>query len=59
MEEPLLRYPIDAVFHGPAHRSTLKGRTINGVPVYNVAEPLLQRSRPDEPHIAAHAYSAR
>jgi Icc-related predicted phosphoesterase len=47
LEDPLLRYPVDAVFHGHAHRGTLKARTINGVPVYNVAKPLLQRSRPD------------
>ncbi|MES2785593.1 MAG: metallophosphoesterase [Pseudomonadota bacterium] len=49
LEEPLLRYPVDAVFHGHAHRGTLEGRTINGVPVYNVAKPLLQRCRPDAP----------
>ena len=46
LEEPLLRYPVDAVFHGHAHRGTLEGKTINGVPVYNVARPLLQRTRP-------------
>jgi Icc-related predicted phosphoesterase len=49
LEEPLLRYPVDAVFHGHAHRGTLEGMTVNGVPVYNVAKPLLQRSRPDQP----------
>ena len=49
LEEPLLRYPVDAVFHGHAHRGTLEARTINGVPVYNVAKPLLQRMRPDQP----------
>jgi Icc-related predicted phosphoesterase len=49
LEEPLLRYPVDAIFHGHAHRGTLEGRTISGVPVYNVAKPLLQRSRPDLP----------
>ena len=49
LEEPLLRYPVDAVFHGHAHRGSMEGRTINGVPVYNVAKPLLQRSRPGEP----------
>ena len=49
LEEPLLRYPVDAVFHGHAHRGTLEARTINGVPVYNVAKPLLQRTRPDQP----------
>jgi Icc-related predicted phosphoesterase len=49
LEEPLLRYPVDAVFHGHAHRGALEGKTINGVPVYNVAKPLLQRSRPEQP----------
>jgi Icc-related predicted phosphoesterase len=49
LEEPLLRYPVDAIFHGHAHRGTLEGKTINGVPVFNVARPLLHRSRPDQP----------
>lgn len=49
LEEPLLRYPVDAVFHGHAHRGTIEGRTINGVPVFNVARPLLLRTRPDQP----------
>jgi Icc-related predicted phosphoesterase len=49
LEEPLLRYPVDAVFHGHAHRGTLEGKTMNGVPVYNVARPLLLRRRPDQP----------
>ena len=49
LEEPLLRYPVDAIFHGHAHRGTLEGRTINGVPVFNVARPLLMRKLPDQP----------
>ena len=49
LEEPLLRYPVDAVFHGHAHRGTAESRTLNGVPVYNVAKPLLQRLHPDRP----------
>src|SRR4051812_8840283 len=49
LEEPLLRYPVDAVFHGHAHRGALEGRTIGGVPVYNVAKPLLARTRPGQP----------
>jgi Icc-related predicted phosphoesterase len=49
LEEPLLRYPVDAVFHGHAHRGALEAKTINGVPVYNVAKPLLQRLRPEVP----------
>ena len=49
LEDPLLRYPVDAVFHGHAHRGTMEGKTINGVPVFNVAKPLLTRARPDQP----------
>jgi Icc-related predicted phosphoesterase len=49
LEEPLLRYPVDAVFHGHAHRGTLEATTISGVPVFNVAKPLLLRSHPDQP----------
>ena len=49
LEEPLIRYPATAVFHGHAHRGSLEGRTVNGTPVYNVAKPLLQRSFPDRP----------
>jgi Icc-related predicted phosphoesterase len=49
LEEPLLRYPVDAVFHGHAHRGALEGRTRNGVPVYNVALPLLKHHHPELP----------
>lgn len=44
LEEPLNRYPVAAVFHGHAHRGSLKGVTKSGAPVYNVARSLLQRS---------------
>jgi Icc-related predicted phosphoesterase len=49
LEEPLIRYPVDAVLHGHAHRGSPEGRTVNGTPVYNVAMPLLKRSYPDRP----------
>ncbi|HJV61611.1 MAG TPA: metallophosphoesterase [Albitalea sp.] len=49
LEDPLLRYPVDAVVHGHAHRGAPEGRTVNGVPVYNVAKPLLQRLYPERP----------
>jgi Icc-related predicted phosphoesterase len=49
LEEPLIRYPVDAVFHGHAHRGYPEGKTVNNVPVYNVAKPLLQRIFPDSP----------
>lgn len=49
LEEPLSRYPVDVVFHGHAHGGRFEGRTAAGVPVYNVALPLLQRRMPEEP----------
>jgi hypothetical protein len=38
---------VFAVFHGHAHRGSPEGRTASGVPVYNVALPLLRRRWPD------------
>lgn len=43
LEEPLERYPVTACFHGHAHRGALTGTTRSGIPVYNVAYPLLRR----------------
>lgn len=47
LEEPLLRYPVSAVFHGHAHKGTAEGRTQNGIPVYNVSLPVLREAFPD------------
>ncbi len=49
LEEPLNRHPVNMVFHGHAHHGSLEGRTSTGVPVFNVAMPLLMRSFPDQP----------
>ena len=49
LEEPLARYPVSAVFHGHAHKGTPEARTAAGVPVYNVAIPLLRERYPDQP----------
>lgn len=49
LEDPLLRYPVNAVLHGHAHRGCPEGKTANGIPVYNVAKPLLQRLHADRP----------
>jgi Icc-related predicted phosphoesterase len=49
LEEPINRYRVSAVFHGHAHRGAPEGRTTTGVPVYNVAMPLLARCNPDRP----------
>ena len=47
LEEPLNRYAASVVFHGHAHRGQPEGKTSAGVPVYNVALPLLQQLYPD------------
>jgi Icc-related predicted phosphoesterase len=49
LEEPLSRYPVDAVIHGHAHGGSPEGRTGGGIPVYNVSLPLLRRADPDGP----------
>ena len=49
LEEPLSRYPVDVVFHGHAHRGQPEGRTLAGVPVFNVSLPLQRRSHPQGP----------
>lgn len=49
LEDPLIHYPVDVVFHGHAHRGYPEGKTVNNIQVYNVAKPLLQRTYPDQP----------
>jgi Icc-related predicted phosphoesterase len=47
LEEPLNRYPVNAVFHGHAHHGAPEGHTSKGIPVFNVAMPLLRSLYPD------------
>jgi Icc-related predicted phosphoesterase len=47
LEEPLNRWGVSACFHGHAHRGSPEGKTSAGVPVYNVALPLMRREHPD------------
>lgn len=49
LEEPLNRYGVSVALHGHAHHGSPEGRTQTGVPVYNVALPLLRRRDPDAP----------
>lgn len=49
LEEPLGRYPVTAVFHGHAHHGQPEGRTINGVPVFNVSMSLMREVFPERP----------
>jgi Icc-related predicted phosphoesterase len=51
LEEPINRYRVAAVFHGHAHRGAVEGRTSTGIPVFNVALPLLKKVKGDEPPV--------
>ena len=42
LEEVIDRYDASLVLHGHAHFGSLEGKTRKGIPVYNVAYPLLQ-----------------
>lgn len=46
LEEPINRYPVAAVFHGHAHNGTHEGKTTSGIPVYNVALKLMEKTFP-------------
>ncbi len=49
LAEPLNRHKVVAAFHGHAHTGTLEGTTNDGIRVYNVAIPILQKSGYDVP----------
>jgi Icc-related predicted phosphoesterase len=42
LADPIDRHESDVVFHGHAHYGTPFGRTSTGIPVYNVARPLVR-----------------
>jgi Icc-related predicted phosphoesterase len=41
LAEPLERRQVWAAFHGHAHSGSLRGQTRSGVPIFNVAKPIL------------------
>jgi Icc-related predicted phosphoesterase len=49
LEEPLNRYQVTACVHGHAHKGAAEGRTKSGVPVYNVAIPVMRTAYPNRP----------
>ena len=49
LEEPCNRYHVTAVVHGHSHGGAPEGQTTTGIPVYNVALPVLKREYPDTP----------
>ena len=49
LEEPCNRYHASLIVHGHVHRGTHEAQTSTGIPVFNVALPLLKRLNPDGP----------
>ena len=49
LAEPLARFPVDAVFHGHAHRGAAEGRLDDGTPVFNVAVKVMRELLADGP----------
>lgn len=49
LEEPLNRYQVTACVHGHAHKGAPEGKTKSGVPVYNVAVPVMRAAYPNRP----------
>lgn len=49
LEEPIDRYRATVVFHGHAHHGSPEGLTKSGVPVFNVAMPMLRERFPNRP----------
>ncbi|XXF81564.1 metallophosphoesterase [Myxococcaceae bacterium GXIMD 01537] len=45
---PIDHYGAEAVFHGHAHHGSPLGKTRSGIPVYNVAMPLMTRLTPEQ-----------
>jgi Icc-related predicted phosphoesterase len=49
LEDPINRHPVDVVFHGHAHHGHPEGKTMSGIPVFNVSVMLLQTAYPEKP----------
>lgn len=49
LEEPVMRYPVQVILHGHAHHGQPEGHTTSGIPVYNVAVPVLKAAFPNRP----------
>jgi len=49
LEEPVNRYGVSVVFHGHAHHGSPEGKTLAGIPVYNVSISLMCQAMGDQP----------
>lgn len=50
LAEPLERRGVTAAFHGHAHAGQLEGKTAKGIPVFNVAKPILTKAGYTQPY---------
>lgn len=50
LAEVIDRFDVSAVFHGHAHHGFHEGKTKKGVPVYNVAAPLMRKKNQVQPY---------
>lgn len=50
LAEPIDTFDVTVAFHGHADYGTTHGKTQKGIPVYNVALPLLQKTTPKQPY---------
>lgn len=50
LADPLDHYGVSAAVHGHAHHGSPEGTTHGGIPVYNVAFPLMQELDADRPY---------
>lgn len=51
LAEPLDRFTVTAAVHGHAHNGCHRGQTARGIPVYNVAFPIMQRMDAEQPYL--------
>lgn len=49
LAETIDRRQVAAAFHGHAHKGTMSGKTLNGVPVFNVCQVILAKQHPERP----------
>lgn len=48
---PIDRFKATVAFHGHSHHGTHQGKTIQGIPVYNVCFSLMQKISPKQPYL--------
>jgi Icc-related predicted phosphoesterase len=51
LADPLDHVGVSVALHGHAHSGTHQGTTTTGIPVYNVALPIMQRLHPERPFL--------